>query len=77
LQQTCGDLTFLKMAAFRHPGLLKFTLLTVGASLHHPTKFCENPSNCSRDDAIFVFFKIAADLILDIQKFEIVVVVST
>jgi len=74
------------MAAFRHLGLLKFILLTVGAILHHPTKFCDDPSNRSIYLERFDIYRDFCDFqhsgrpwiswILDIQKFEILVAVS-
>jgi len=63
------------MAAVHHLGFLKFIFLTVEAVkrpiLHYRIKFRKGRSNRCGDIAIFVMFKMAADAILDFQKFEI------
>jgi len=43
--------------------------------LHRGTKLHKDRTNRRRDIAIFVTFKMAADAILDFQKFEILTVV--
>ena len=67
------------MAAVRHLGFVKFQFfLTVGAVkraiLHQFTKFRKHRSNRCGDIAIFVIFKMAAAVILNFQKFEILTV---
>ena len=64
------------MAAARHLGFVKFEfVLTVGAVkrpiLHQLNKFRKDWSNRCGDIAIFVIFKMAAAVILNFQKFEI------
>ena len=63
------------MAAVRHLGFVKFNFFTVGAVkrpiLHQRTKFRKDLSNRCGYIAIFVIFNMAADAILNFQKFEI------
>jgi len=55
--QRYGNLTFLKIAAVRHPRFVKFNFLTVGKVtrpiLHKRAKFREDRSNRCGDIAIF------------------------
>jgi len=68
------------MAPDRHHEFMKLNFLTVGAVkkpiLHHRAKFRKDQSNRCGDIAILVIFKMAAAVILDFQKFEILTVGS-
>jgi len=68
------------MAPVRHHEFMKSNFLTVGAVkkpiLHHRAKFRKDQSNRCEDIAILVIFKMAAAVILDFQKFEILTVGS-
>ena len=63
------------MAAVRHLGFVKFEFLTVEAAkrpiLQQCTKFRKDRSNRCGYIAIFVIFNMAANAILNFQKFEI------
>jgi len=76
--QRYGKLTVFKTAAVRRIAFVKFKFLTVGAVkrpiLHQHTKFCKDRSKRCGDIAIFVIFKMAAAVILDFQKFQILTV---
>ena len=72
------NLPVFKMAPVRHHEFMKLNFLTVGAVkkpiLHHRAKFRKDQSNRCGDIAILVIFKMAAAVILDFQKFEILTV---
>jgi len=69
---------FFQMAPTASAAILNFRnfkFLTVGAVeravLRHCAKFRKHRSNCGQDMAIFRFFKMAADAILDFKNFKI------
>ena len=65
---------FFKVAAVRHVGFLKLRFYMFSgtriANARHRVKFRQNRSNDCRDIAIFRFSKMAAETILDFQKFK-------
>jgi len=73
-----GELTVFKTVAVHHLGFLQFKFLNNRSGdksvLHRRKKFRKDWSNCCADIAIFMIFKMAAAVILDFQKFEILTV---